>query len=142
MVIYIFVCPCNSVTNKIVRSGMKSFENVLEEVKQCTCSFVSVAGKVDRADRWIDIASDGVLTLPVSSIVALFQFRYLALMNAPEQISVSSTSTTNPSAFEMLSRAQQLTHLPQPKVQGSGLLCSRVGWPAAAIRRRQLSPVN
>ena len=56
------------------------------------------------------------LVLNVSSIVALFQFRYLALKCAPEQISVSSTSTTNPFAFEMLFRAQQVTHLPLPKI--------------------------
>ncbi|KAK0155231.1 hypothetical protein N1851_002422 [Merluccius polli] len=110
------VCPCNSVTNKLVRLGEKSFANVLKEVKQCACSFVSAASKVDRADRWTDIASDVVSTSPVSSIASLFQFKYLALKCAPEQISVSSTSTTNPSAFEMLFRAQQRTHLPPPKV--------------------------
>ncbi|XP_054483050.1 uncharacterized protein LOC129115850 [Anoplopoma fimbria] len=112
------VCPCNNVTNKIVRLGTKSFGNVLEEVKQCACSFVSAAGKVDRADRWTDIASDVVSTSNVGSIASVFNFKYLALKCAPEQISVSSTSTTIPSAFEMLFRAQQRTHLPPPKVVG------------------------
>ena len=63
---------------KIVRLGLKSFENILEEVKQCPFSFVSAAGQVNRADRWTDIASDVVSTSLVSGIVSLFQLRYLA----------------------------------------------------------------
>ena len=80
----IIICPCNtSMSTKIVKLGLKTFETVLQEVKKCSCRFVSAAGKVDRAEKWTDLASDVVSTPThqlgsvVSGVTSLFQFRYL-----------------------------------------------------------------
>lgn len=121
------ICPCkSSVETSIVRLGIKSFDDVLKEVKTCPCMFVSAAGKVDRADKWTDIARDVVSTPNkhlgsiVSNVMSLFQFKYLVLKCSPVPECVFSTAenrpTETPSAFVMLFRAQQLTHLPPPKV--------------------------
>ena len=51
------ICPCK-LPPQILRLGVKTFQQVLQEVKWCSCSYVSAAGKVDRTDKWTDIASD------------------------------------------------------------------------------------
>ncbi|KAJ8375335.1 hypothetical protein SKAU_G00059150 [Synaphobranchus kaupii] len=113
------VCPCNA-PPKIVRLGAKTFEQVLQEVKQCPCNFISAAGKVDRADKWTDIANDEVSTSTqqlgshAGGVLSIFQFKYLAMKCAPQPEPVPSTAQS-PSAFDMLFRAQQLKHLPPPK---------------------------
>ena len=82
------------------------------------------AGKVVRADKWTDKASNVVSTPThqlgsvVSGVMSFFQFRYLALKCAqkPESLPSTAQSTPTPSTFEMLFHAQTLTHLPPPKV--------------------------
>ena len=111
-------CPCNAAPT-LVRLCSKTFSELINEIKTCSCKFLSASGRVDRGDKWTEVSTDIVsseqLGASVCGVISVFHFKYLELKCAPEEPAVPSTSRP-PTAFAILLNAQQRTHLPPPKV--------------------------